>query len=256
MVLWTENHVKTLIPSLIVMLILAVLLKLWLGKKDDKIRIIPLQIVTIILLILEVFKQVISIIRGYDLYHIPLHFCSLFLFLFPLMSFYNGKHKDKVRAIATTISASLFLLMIIYPELIYSGNNIANTFKGFFDFHTVAFHTIATFGFFIIVALKLHTPSFKRDMKAIILFFIGYSIVAGVTAQILQTNFNNFYQCNVPPLEELRLSILAVLGRPLTQTLYVLIVTIVDLVFVTISYNLYRLLIFIIDKIKCKKALN
>jgi hypothetical protein len=93
-------------------------------------------------------------------------------------------------------------------------------------------------------------------MKAIILFFIGYSIVAGVTAQILQTNFNNFYQCNVPPLEELRLSILAVLGRPLTQTLYVLVVTIVDLVFVTISYNLYRLLIFIIDKIKCKKALN
>jgi hypothetical protein len=238
------------------MLILAIVLKLWLGKKDDKIRIIPLQIVTVILLILEVFKQVISIIRGYDLYHIPLHFCSLFLFLFPLMSFYNGKHKDKVRAIATTISASLFLLMIIYPELIYSGGNIANTFKGFFDFHTVAFHTIATFGFFIIVALKLHTPSFKRDMKAIMLFFIGYSIIAGVTAQILQTNFNNFYQCNVPPLEEVRLSILAVLGRPLTQTLYVLIVTIVDLVFVTVSYNLYRLLIFIIDKIKCKKALN
>ena len=36
MVLWSENHVKTLIPFLIVMLILAVVLKLWLGKKNVK----------------------------------------------------------------------------------------------------------------------------------------------------------------------------------------------------------------------------
>ena len=80
MELWSQNHVKTLLPSLIIMLILSIVLKIWLGKKDEKYRMIPFQVVTIILLILEVFKQVISAIRGYDLYHIPLHFCSLFLF--------------------------------------------------------------------------------------------------------------------------------------------------------------------------------
>lgn len=252
MELWSQNHVKTLLPSLIIMLILSIVLKIWLGKKDEKYRMMPFQVVTIILLILEVFKQIISAIRGYDLYHIPLHFCSLFIFLYPVMAFYKGKHKDKVRAVTTTISASLFLLMLIYPSVIYSGEAIANTFTSFFEFHTVVFHTVATFGFFIIVSLNLHTPAFKKDTLSILIFFTCYCVIAGVMAQLIQTNFNNFLQCNVPPLEELRLSFITSLGKPLAQTLYVIIVSIVNLIFVNLAYNLFRLLAFIVEKIATK----
>ena len=85
MELWSPNHVKTLLPSFIIMIILGIILRIFLGKKSEKIRMIPFQICTVILLVLEVIKQVKSFADGYDLYHIPLHFCSLFLYLLPAM---------------------------------------------------------------------------------------------------------------------------------------------------------------------------
>lgn len=249
MELWSPNHVKTLLPSLIIMLILSIVLKITIGKKDEKIRMIPFQVCTIIILVLEVIKQVMSFIEGYDLYHIPLHFCSLFLYALPAMAFYNGKHKDKVRAVTTTITASLFLLMLIYPNVIYSGNAIAGTFTSFWDFHTVAFHTVATFTFFIIVALDLFKPNLKKDLIYILVFFTIYCVIAGIISQILQTNYNNFYHCNVPPIEDLRLSIASSIGYAPAQTIYVVLVTIVNLIFVNVSYQLYRLCNFIVKKI-------
>ena len=213
---------------------------------------IPFQICTIFILVLEVIKQVKSFIDGYDLYHIPLHFCSLFLYLLPLMSFYSGKYKDRVRAVTTTVCGALFMLMMIYPSVIYSGDAIAGTFNNFWDFHTTVFHTVATFTFVLIVCLDLHTPNFKKDMVSVLVFIAVYCVIAGSMAQILQTNFNNFYHCNVPPLEELRVSLQSTLGYPLTQTLYVVVVSIVNLIFVTLAYNLFRLLSYLTRKLSKK----
>lgn len=252
MELWSQNHVKTLLPSFIVMIILGVILRIFLGKKPEKIRMIPFQICTVFLLVLEIIKQVKSFIDGYDLYHIPLHFCSLFLYLLPLMSFYSGKHKDRVRAVTTTVCGALFMLMAIYPSVIYSGEAIAGTFNNFWDFHTTVFHTVATFTFVLIVCLDLHTPNFKKDMVSVLVFIAVYCVIAGSMAQILQTNFNNFYHCNVPPLEDLRVSLQSTLGYPLTQTLYVVIVSIVNLIFVTLAYNLFRLLSYLTRKLSKK----
>ncbi len=252
MELWSQNHVKTLLPSFIVMIILGVILRIFLGKKPEKIRMIPFQICTIFILVLEVIKQVKSFIDGYDLYHIPLHFCSLFLYLLPLMSFFSGKHKDRVRAVTTTVCGALFMLMMIYPSVIYSGEAIAGTFNNFWDFHTTVFHTVATFTFVLIVCLDLHTPNFKKDMVSVLVFIAVYCVIAGSMAQILQTNFNNFYHCNVPPLEDLRVSLQSTLGYPLTQTLYVVVVSIVNLIFVTLAYNLFRLLSYLTRKLSKK----
>lgn len=252
MELWSQNHVKTLLPSFIVMIILGVILRIFLGKKPEKIRMIPFQICTVFLLVLEIIKQVKSFINGYDLYHIPLHFCSLFLYLLPLMSFYSGKHKDRVRAVTTTVCGALFMLMAIYPSVIYSGEAIAGTFNNFWDFHTTVFHTVATFTFVLIVCLDLHTPNFKKDMVSVLVFIAVYCVIAGSMAQILQTNFNNFYHCNVPPLEDLRVSLQSTLGYPLTQTLYVVVVSIVNLIFVTLAYNLFRLLSYLTRKLSKK----
>ena len=252
MELWSQNHVKTLLPSFIVMIILGVILRIFLGKKPEKIRMIPFQICTVFLLVLEIIKQVKSFIDGYDLYHIPLHFCSLFLYLLPLMSFFSGKHKDRVRAVTTTVCGALFMLMAIYPSVIYSGEAIAGTFNNFWDFHTTVFHTVATFTFVLIVCLDLHTPNFKKDMVSVLVFIAVYCVIAGSMAQILQTNFNNFYHCNVPPLEDLRVSLQSTLGYPLTQTLYVVVVSIVNLIFVTLAYNLFSLLSYLTRKLSKK----
>ncbi len=255
MELWTYQHAITILPALAVMLIAAAVLRLTIGKKPLKVRMIPFQIFACIAFALEAGKQILSFARGYDLYHIPLHFCSLFIFMLPIMAFYNGKHKQVVTAITSTLSASMVLLLLIYPNLIYSPGNIENFFVNFFDFHTVAFHNIVMFEFILIVFLDLHTPdNTARDIKSNLIFILCYCAVSAPMAQILKTNFNNFYSCNVPVLESLRTSLQEPLGYGLTQLLYVLIVVVVDLIFVTLSYGVYRLFNIILGSAKKKTA--
>ena len=68
MELWTRQHAVTLLPSLAVMLLLAVGLKLWLGKKSFRVRMIPIQIIAVLLVLLEIGKQALSLKQGYDLH--------------------------------------------------------------------------------------------------------------------------------------------------------------------------------------------
>ncbi len=252
MILWTQEHIKTLLPSFIVMIILGLTLKIFLGNKSEKIRFIPFQICSVLIVVLEIIKQIMSFTKGYDLYHIPLHFCSLFIFVLPAMAFYHGKYKERVRAVATTVSASLFLFMAIYPDLIYSAGSIRGTFNNFFDFHTVVFHTLATFSFVLIICLNLHTPNAKKDTISVLIFIAGYCLIASVMAQVLKTNFNNFYQCNIAPLQAIKDAILPVLGFILTQTIYVLIVIILNLAFTQGAYQFYRLITFLIQNLEGK----
>lgn len=241
MELWTSEHTNTLLPTIGVMLAIAVALRFVLGKKEIKVRMIPFQIIAVMLLLLEVGKQAVSLSRGYDLYHLPFHFCSLFLFMVPLMAFYRGKGEQKVRAITAAICASLFLLMTIYPNLIYSAGNIHEFFQEYLSFHTVAFHNLVMMEFLLIVALDLHTPASKGESKATMFFILGFCVVSASMAQLLKTNYANFYSCNIPALEQVRLSVQAVLGTGLTQLIYILILTLLNLLFVQLSYWLYRL---------------
>ncbi len=240
MELWTSAHLKTLLPALAVMLIVTFLLRLWLGKKSLRVRMIPLQVVAALLVILEVFKQVISLAKGYDLYHIPLHFCSLVLFSLPAFAFYRGKHRRTVASIAVSLTSAVFVLTAIYPALIYSAGNIQNYFTDFFSFHTVTFHNLAMLAFMLMVGLNVFEPK-KGDWKSPVLFIGAYCIVAAIFSHLLKTNFNNLYQCNIAPLESVRLSVQAAIGYWPTQILYVLIVTCLDMLFTFGAYHFYRL---------------
>ena len=240
MELWTTAHLQTIPPALAVMLLICILLRKWLGKKDLHIRMIPMQIIAVILVLIEIGKQAVSFSKGYDLYHIPLHFCSLFLFVLPVMAFYKGKYANQVAAIGAALSSSLFALMLIYPNLIYSAGNIKNFFDGYLDFHTVFFHNLVMLAFMLIIALDLHTPAEKGEPKLIVLFLTGFCAVSAIAAQLLETNYANFYRCNIPILEELRLWVQSILGYSITQVIYVLILTCVNYVFVLAFYWLYR----------------
>ena len=57
-----------------------------------------------------------------------------------------------------------------------------------------------------------------------------------------ENEFQQFLPVQRSPLESLRLSLTDSLGATLTQVLYVLIVTVLDLLFVFGAYWLYRLL--------------
>ena len=105
MQLWTYEHAVTLLPAVAVMLLLAAVLRITLRKKSFEIRMLPLKIIGVLIVILEIGKQYVSFSGGYDLYHIPLHYCSLFIFMIPLMAFYRGKHQDKLGGITVSESA-------------------------------------------------------------------------------------------------------------------------------------------------------
>lgn len=250
MELWSPMHIKTLLPALVVMLLVSIALRAWLGKKDSKIRMIPVQIVAGLLLILEMGKQVVSFTRGYDLYHIPLHFCSLLLFALPAMAFYKGKHADRVRAIGTATCGAIFWLTAIYPCLIYSAGNIEGFFTNFLDAHTVLFHNLAMLAFMLIVALDLHQPAPKGEHKLIVLYLTVFCVVAAVMSQLLETNYAGFYHCNVPIVEEIRISLQPVLGYWPTQLIYIVGLTAVHYGFVLGFYCLYK----VIRRLLAKKA--
>ena len=88
--LWTPEHAATLLPAVAVMLALAWLLRRKLADKPFETRMIPIKVIAVILLLLEVGKQVVSLCRGYDLYHLPFHFCSLFLFMMPASAIWSS----------------------------------------------------------------------------------------------------------------------------------------------------------------------
>lgn len=242
MQLWTAAHAKTLPLSLLVMIVISILLRFLVGKKSLKIRMIPLQIIAILLVVLEIGKQYYSFTHGYDLYHIPLHYCSLFIFVVPLMAFYTGKGYEKVRAVGAGFCGAMATLLLIYPNLIYGDWNIENFFKGYLDLHTVAFHNLVLFAFVLILALDLHTPENNREQKYPVWATIGFCVVSAAAANILKVNYANFYQCNIPPLEAVRVAVQNAAGYVVAQILYVCIVSALTVLYTWGAYWLYRLL--------------
>lgn len=242
MQLWTAAHAKTLPIALLAMILISIVLRLLIGKKSLKIRMIPLQIIAALLVALEIGKQYVSFSNGYDLYHIPLHYCSLFIFAVPAMAFYTGKGCEKVRAAGAGLCAAMTVLLLIYPNLIYGAWNIEAFFKGYLDMHTVAFHNLVMFAFVLILALDLHTPVGKKDQKYPVLATAAFCVVSATAANTIKVNFANFYQCNIPPLEAVRLSLQGTLGVAVTQILYVCIVAALTVLFTWGAYWLYRLL--------------
>lgn len=240
MQLWTYEHFISYVPAIIVMIAAAVVMRICLFNKNEWIRLLPVQIIGSILVIIEIGKQIASVDNGeYNLYSIPLHYCSLLLFFIPAAAFWRGKHTNAVRTLAVTFGSALFLFMAIYPDLIYSSGNVENYFTDYLSFHTVTFHVLASGAFVFMLLLDFQKPNLRRDLPIVLIGTAAYCVVASVMAQILKTNFNNFYTCNIAPLESLRVSITEAVGYGLAQTIYVLIVVLLNLAFTTLAYMFY-----------------
>ena len=249
--LWTVGHAKTLLPALVVMVLLSLLLRRILLHRPIRQRMIPLQMIAVFLVLLEIGKQTVSASRGYDLYHIPLHVCSLALFTLPVMAFYRGKHANVVHGITSGICFAIFLLLLIYPNLIYSEGNIQNFFGDYLDFHTVAFHNAVLFAVLLMLSLELYRPQKKGAGKALVIFIAVYCLISASAANILKTNYANFYSCNIPPLETVRLAVAEALGTGVAQILYAAIVSALTVLFILGSYRLYGLLATKLRKPAC-----
>lgn len=243
MELWTPEHFKSQIPAMVSIVLISLVLKLTVGKKDRNIRMIPVQVIAVLLVLLEIGKQIVSFTDGdgYDLYSIPLHFCSIYLFALPVMAFYKGKHRATVTAVVSAMCVGLVLFMVIYPNLIFPASDVINFGKNYMCFHTVVFHNLVLLATALIFVLDLTFPAQKGEKRWLTVATLCFCAVAGSMAQLLQTNFANFYSCNVPPVEAFRVSMQGVLGYGLAQTIYVLVLAALHVVFMLGCYWLYRL---------------
>ena len=141
---------------------------------------------------------------------------------------------------ASAFSASLFIFMLVYPDLIYSGSDVDQFFTRFLSFHTVAFHNLVMLAFVLILALNLAEPPKKSDSKVIIVVTGIFCVISATMAQLLKTNYASFYNCNIPPLEAIRIGLQPVLGYALAQLIFVVLVAIATVAFTVGAYWLYR----------------
>ncbi|MBQ3133579.1 MAG: YwaF family protein [Clostridia bacterium] len=239
MELWTSEHAMTLLPAIVAMIVVALLLRKWLGNRELRIRMIPFQILAAVLFLIEIGKQLVSLSNGYDLYHLPFHFCSLFIFALPIAAFYRGKHRRTVLGVTIALCAAVLMLMLIYPNLIYGAWDVQEFFMRYLSFHTVAFHNIVLFEFILAVALRLHEPEPQKEQKAVVVCMAVFSAVAAIMAQVFKTNYANMYTCNIPPLEAVRAAVANALGTVPAQILYVLIVSSLHISFTLLAYRVY-----------------
>lgn len=254
---WTPLHAYTLIPQFVFYIALAFILSRLLKNKDYETQLLPLKICTVILLLLEAAKQITGIVIGYDTYWIPLHFCSLFLYFHPLACFYKGKHRDRLILIAGVVSTCLFLFMAVYPNVIYSDEAVRSMWRfvtgrggSFFELHTVLFHGIGLFTFFLFVFQGLAKFNTRKDVKLLIVTYGAYCLIAGPIAQIIDTNFNNFVHSNAPFLENIRSAVIESAGPVLGQTVYVLIISAGTILVPLIAYFVLKALTGVFNKRK------
>ena len=250
---WTYEHFLTLPITVAIFIFFAT----WLGDKlqnaPEKYRLIPIHIISAILIILEIIKQVYSICIGYNLHHIPLHFCSLFVFLFPAFSVCKGKLKRTVRLINTLAGLMMIAIMAIMPNIVYNNTDINTFFTDFLSFHTVFFHNLVILGILLIFTLDLYEKPRHGDYKVVISSFVIYSIIAATLALLLNTNFNNFCRCGVEFIDIfVRQSLINVLGY-FGQILYSICVGFTTTSFGVLLYFIYVKILAWYEKYKWHK---
>lgn len=201
---WTKDEIQIVPITLMVIIFLSVIINFYLRNKSEKIKRIPLLIITIIVLILEIIKQVYSLIKGYDLWKLPLHFCSIFLFVFSFASFGKGPLRKIGDVISLSGGFAVLIAFLISPRNII-GNACENVFANFDQFHTFTYHFLVFFYFFILISSNLVKAKFS-DIKYIITTVLGYAIIAIVAGYSLNINYCSVLQNNYSFLEAIRLS--------------------------------------------------
>ena len=238
--LWTREHLITILPTFAIMIVIAFLMRRLLIKKRYEIRMIPIKIIAVILILMEIGKQWCSIMRGYDLYHIPLHFCSIFLYILPLFAFYRGKWRQSVGATACTTMMALFIGMLVLPNAIYTSARFATFFTDYFSFHTVVFHNLVIFVLFLTLALDLHSPSVeRRELIFLTVFGVTFVALSACAAHLLDTNYSNFLESSIGFVAELVSRLGLAIGEIPTKILYGAVLGALHILLLIVTYYLF-----------------
>lgn len=227
---YDTSDIIALIGGIIIIVVISILLKKFLGNKGEKVKKIPLQVLAVIIVLLEIAKQIYYFIKFkqtgvFDKYVLPIHFCSLFIILFPFVQFTKKKYADFLRPMPMCYAVIMALMLYINPHALL-GNACSNIFANFHNFHTYAFHHVVLAYFAFSIALDDYTPHKNDWIKCLIGAGI-YALYAVPLAYLLNTNYVNILSSAFGPLESIRLSMVNDIGYVLAQIIYDLIMAVV-----------------------------
>ena len=203
---YTKDELIVLPITLLIIISISLILYLLLRKKNDKIKNIPLACIAILVVALEITKQYLSLKSGtYSFWSLPLHFCSLFLFFFPLATLIPSK---KIKTFASTMSlvCSLWMTVLFYidPRTIIASAS-SDIFGSFHNFHTFTYHHLVILYLFLGILLNQFIIS-KRFYLHVFIGITSYALVAIPLAHLFQINFCNILYSNIPLMESLRVN--------------------------------------------------
>ena len=197
---WTSSQKSILPLSLIIIIAITIAVTLLLKNKSHKIKNIPFIIIAVFLLVLEIIKQYLSL-PDYSLWNIPLHFCSTFMIWYSIASFFKGKISS-IGYIMATLFGFLFLaLFYINPGSII-GSSTDNILASYSTFHTFIYHHCIILFTLLAITLKKFNPKYSQ-IKWVIIIYSIYAAIAILFANLLQVNFTNLIESNIPFMQSL-----------------------------------------------------
>ena len=125
---------------------------------------------------------------------------------------------------AARLCASVFVLMLVYPNLIYSDNDVREFWTDYFSFHSVVCNGLVALAFVLIVSLRLYEPDPSGEHGLVLLFALGFCGLSATMAHFLRVNLHGHHIGNTAMLEDMRRSAQSVFGMGMSQMLLALAV--------------------------------
>lgn len=202
---------------LAVTIVMAVGLHHHLKDKNDKVKRVPMVILSGLIVIFELFKQIRNFtgisygnligylvndtVDGIDTYAFPFHFCSFFFFWQIAAICTKGKAQKFFDQMSFFWSVLIAVFLLIAPGSIWNGamshiKDFSNASQ-FSDTHTLVFHALAFTYFVFEVALK-RTEFKAKDWWKGAVAFAGYATITIPAAFIFDANYCSVLEPTAP----------------------------------------------------------
>ena len=196
---------KNLLAELLLLaliVVIAFIVKRWLCGKPEKTAELPFKAIAVLLLLMEAVKQLYYLCVGYDLYHIPLQICSLFLICYPLAAFAKGRVKNWALCMSLCLGcaaafAQVFLSQILTRDYLF---RLFTAEATLFHYHTVLYHHVVVLHFVLMVVLRPYMPD-KRDIFPTVVAYAVFMLISCAGANLLHANYSGFLNYGAPAFD-------------------------------------------------------
>jgi len=204
---YTKSQIIVVPIMYALMFIIAFILWYFLKDKKLKIKRIPIQIISLTLLILEVAKQIFLIAtKEWTTWALPFHFCSSFYIWFTISSFAKKEETQQIGYLTSiTSSLVLWILFLTNPSGVI-GDAIDLLFKDFIYFHTFVFHFLTMLMWLVILSLKIYKTPSNKTILISTFSFLGFYVLATIMAYSLNVNFICILENGIPFIEKFRIN--------------------------------------------------